>query len=213
MVYVLLHRENVFKFIGNGFNSDWTILLALFIFSFPKRVNNSYSYSFSFSFSFSNYHFFKKFSNRFIALCFGGLSVLIRPTSAIFWAFLGIHHLLFETKSINNAFKLVFFQVFPVAIGVIALALGTDYLFYGKLVFVPFNFLQFNIVKDFARFYGTHPWHWYFSQGFIGMVGSMNIFLAIGVYLSSAKQRLLFWIVLLNLILLSFQAHKEFRYL
>jgi hypothetical protein len=34
-------------------------------------------------------------------------------------------------------------------------------------VFVQYNFLHFNVFEGVANFYGTHPWHWYFTQGIV----------------------------------------------
>ena len=35
----------------------------------------------------------------------------------------------------------------------------------GEIVFTTWKFLEFNLVNDFGSFYGTHPWHWNFTQG------------------------------------------------
>ena len=38
---------------------------------------------------------------------------------------------------------------------------------------LPHNFnLTYQIFQSVAGFYGIHPWHWYFSQGFPAMLGS-----------------------------------------
>jgi hypothetical protein len=50
----------------------------------------------------------------------------------------------------------------------VTLAVGfVDFSFYKTPTFPIFNFLYFNIVQDIATFYGTHPWHWYISQGLV----------------------------------------------
>lgn len=36
---------------------------------------------------------------------------------------------------------------------------------------VQFNFLKFNIFYSVADFYGSHPWHWYITQGFAVVIG------------------------------------------
>lgn len=28
-----------------------------------------------------------------------------------------------------------------------------------------YNFLEFNFLSDLGSFYGSHPWHWYLTQG------------------------------------------------
>jgi phosphatidylinositol glycan class B len=47
----------------------------------------------------------------------------------------------------------------------VALSCGVDYLFYGELTFVPWNFVKFNVAHNISAFYGTHPFHWYLTQG------------------------------------------------
>jgi len=52
------------------------------------------------------------------------------------------------------------------------LSLVIDWICYGKLVNVYYNFLEFNFLADLGSFYGTHPWHWYLSQGLVVLLGS-----------------------------------------
>ena len=52
------------------------------------------------------------------------------------------------------------------------LSLVVDWICYGKLVNVYYNFLEFNFLSDLGSFYGTHPWHWYLSQGLVVLLGS-----------------------------------------
>lgn len=42
---------------------------------------------------------------------------------------------------------------------------AVDSWFYGRLVFVPWNFAKFNVLSGLSSHYGTHPWHWYLTQG------------------------------------------------
>ena len=46
-----------------------------------------------------------------------------------------------------------------------------DRICYGKWINVHYNFLQFNVLEGAGAFYGSHPWHWYFSQGFFVIMG------------------------------------------
>lgn len=52
------------------------------------------------------------------------------------------------------------------------LSVVVDWMCYGKLVNVYYNFLEFNFLSDLGSFYGTHPWHWYLSQGLVVLLGS-----------------------------------------
>ena len=41
-----------------------------------------------------------------------------------------------------------------------------DRYFYGRWELVPLNFFRFNVLEGGSAAYGSHPWHWYISQGF-----------------------------------------------
>lgn len=49
---------------------------------------------------------------------------------------------------------------------VLVLSILIDRWFYGDWILVQMNFLEFNILKGGGSFYGTHPWHWYLTQGY-----------------------------------------------
>ena len=36
---------------------------------------------------------------------------------------------------------------------------------------MPLEFVKFNVLAGVGDFYGTHPWHWYISQGYGGESG------------------------------------------
>lgn len=38
-------------------------------------------------------------------------------------------------------------------------------------VLVQLNFLKFNVLQNLGTFYGSHPWHWYFTQGLPVVLG------------------------------------------
>jgi len=48
---------------------------------------------------------------------------------------------------------------------VVVLSCGLDYLFYGQMTLVAWNFVKFNVAQNVSAFYGTHPFHWYWTQG------------------------------------------------
>ena len=47
-----------------------------------------------------------------------------------------------------------------------------DRICYGRWVYVHYNFVQFNVISNMGTFYGSHPWHWYITQGFVVVMGS-----------------------------------------
>jgi phosphatidylinositol glycan class B len=90
---------------------------------------------------------------------------------------------------------------------------GLDYIYYGKFVFVPWNFIYFNILKDIGSFYGTHPWHWYLTQGLPAIVASFIPFSAIGIYFSSDNQQKFYAVlIVIQTFVMSLLKHKEFRF-
>ena len=64
------------------------------------------------------------------------------------------------------------FTVVFCSLTVLLLSVAIDWICYGKLVNVYYNFLEFNFLSDLGSFYGTHPWHWYLSQGLVVLLGS-----------------------------------------
>jgi GPI mannosyltransferase 3 len=64
---------------------------------------------------------------------------------------------------------------------IILLSSLIDRIFYGKWVNVYYNFLEFNFLSNMGSFYGSHPWHWYFSQGLIVVLATHIIPLVVAV--------------------------------
>ncbi|KAM7498233.1 hypothetical protein LguiA_022647 [Lonicera macranthoides] len=61
-----------------------------------------------------------------------------------------------------------------------------DYLMYGSWVLVALNFLKFSFLSSGGgHYYGTHKWHWYFTQGLITvMLFTFLPFSLAGIFLS-----------------------------
>eukprot|EP01130_Rhizamoeba_saxonica_P002597 TRINITY_DN12371_c0_g1_i1.p1 TRINITY_DN12371_c0_g1~~TRINITY_DN12371_c0_g1_i1.p1 ORF type:complete len:485 (+),score=40.51 TRINITY_DN12371_c0_g1_i1:1-1455(+) len=146
---------------------------------------------------------------RNIAVLVASLSFIIRPTTGILWLFLGIVEL-FELKGIRDRF---IFVAHTGIIGslVVAISLLIDKHYYGQWTFVIYNFLYFNVVEGASSIYGSHPFHWYFTQGLPTMLGPYIIPLLIGVYLMKDKNYIVIvgWFVSV----FSLLPHKEFRFL
>lgn len=89
------------------------------------------------------------------------------------------------------------------------------------LVIVPWTFIYTNIVQSIAIFYGTHPFHWYISQGLPLMLFTFIPLTLYGLYQHSATTttttstttramvQLVGWVVAVYSLL----SHKEFRFL
>ncbi|CAA7407566.1 unnamed protein product [Spirodela intermedia] len=144
--------------------------------------------------------------SRKFALLIAALACIVRPTSAITWLYLGI----WEFVKADDRYKFLFLEVFPIGILVLVLSCMLDWLMYGSLVFVPLNFLKFNLLSSGGDYYGTHKWHWYFTQGFPAMLLTFLPFSLIGI-IHSKKWRpsgLVAWVLGVHSIL----GHKEFRF-
>ncbi|KAK8969474.1 Dol-P-Man:Man(7)GlcNAc(2)-PP-Dol alpha-1,6-mannosyltransferase [Platanthera guangdongensis] len=140
------------------------------------------------------------------ALFISALACAIRPTSAIIWIYVGICDLL----GIRRKYKFLFLEVLPIGILVFALTCLLDWWMYGSWTFVAINFLKFNFFSSGGDYYGTHVWHWYFTQGFPVMIFTFLPYTLFGI-LKSNEWRLsglLAWV----LGLYSKLGHKEFRF-
>lgn len=102
-----------------------------------------------------------------------------------------------------------FFFFVSIRILVLSLSFMLDWLMYGSLVLVPLNFLKFNLLSSGGDYYGTHKWHWYFSQGFPAMLLTFLPFSLIGIIHSKnwKLSGLVAWVLGVHSIL----GHKEFR--
>lgn len=113
----------------------------------------------------------------FLSLLFGGIGCIIRCTSLVVWGPLVLSSLVLGKVT----FKEIFFDVLKVLPILLLLSFGVDLYFYKTLTFVHWNFLKFNIFKNVASSYGTHPFHWYLTQGIPVVLSFHLIFLVIGL--------------------------------
>lgn len=113
-----------------------------------------------------------------------------------------------------NNFRVSTSFLIPLICYIRSLVLGItfllDRLMYGSWILVPLNFLKFNVLSSGGDFYGTHKWHWYFTQGFSAMLFSFIPFSISGI-ITSRKWKLtglIIWVLGIHSLL----GHKEFRY-
>lgn len=99
------------------------------------------------------------------------------------------------------------------AIGSSAITVGllVDRLCYGHWTVPAINFYSANVSGGVSRLYGVHPWHWYWTEGFTAMLGTMIPYTIIGVCISSTRQLAL--VCGLVVAAYSLAPHKEFRFL
>lgn len=139
-------------------------------------------------------------------LAIAALACAIRPTSAITWVYVG----LLELAVTRDRLKFLVLEVVPIGALVLGFSCLLDRLMYGSWVIVPLNFLKFNFLSSGGDYYGTHKWHWYFSQGFTVMLFTFLPFSIAGSIKSKCWKLsgLIAWV----LIVYSIQGHKEFRF-
>ncbi|WZZ30672.1 hypothetical protein YC2023_014073 [Brassica napus] len=144
--------------------------------------------------------------NRKWGLVIAALACAVRPTSAIIWLYVGTLEL-FLTP---NKVKFVVLEVIPIGSLVLGFTCLLDRMMYGSWVIVPLNFLKFNFLSSGGDYYGTHPWHWYFSQGFLVMLFTFTPLSIAGIIKSKDKKlsALILWV----LTVYSLLGHKEFRF-
>lgn len=71
----------------------------------------------------------------------------------------------FHSKSSPSSFLSLFGSYGLIALLCLAFSVVTDYLVFGRWTVNQLNFLRFNLFGGGGSFYGTHPWHWYFTVG------------------------------------------------
>lgn len=158
------------------------------------------------------------------------LACLVRPTAAVLWLPLCLWHINFSRATLgslgfthfhllsiiiitHDVIRVAVTLFLPVGLIAISASLLMDRLFYGYFVLVQKNFIEFNLINDLGAFYGTHPWHWYFSQGFAVVMTTHIPSFVMGAKMGYKKNGLLLWTVLWTLCIYSFTSHKEFRFI
>ncbi|KAI9199514.1 Alg9-like mannosyltransferase family-domain-containing protein [Polychytrium aggregatum] len=142
-----------------------------------------------------------------IALAVAAAGCIVRPTNAILWIFMGTH-LLWQNR--KNSLSILG-KVAVVATVAIVFAVVIDKAFYKSLTFTPFNFFKVNIVHNISIFYGGHPWHWYWTQGY--PVVALTFIPAMILGIRKTRLRLPLFLMLWTIGGYSLLAHKEFRFI
>uniref|UniRef100_A0A3B5APD0 Mannosyltransferase n=1 Tax=Stegastes partitus TaxID=144197 RepID=A0A3B5APD0_9TELE len=139
-------------------------------------------------------------SRKYLALV--ALAVIIRPTALIVWFPLIVYHFWHE----DNKLRLITHNYIPIGF-VLSL------MFPSQWTLVQWNFVKFNIIHSVADFYGSHPWHWYFTQGFAVVIGPHLPFFLHGCALASRRYKILLAAVVWTIVVYSLLPHKEFRFI
>ncbi|XP_031472395.1 GPI mannosyltransferase 3 isoform X2 [Phasianus colchicus] len=150
-----------------------------------------------------------KMGSRWKYLSLIALAIVIRPTAAIPWIPLVFSHFLQEQKKAD----LILYNCIPVGLVTLGTSLIIDRVFFGEWVLVQLNFLKFNVLQNLGTFYGSHPWHWYFTQGLPVILGTHLPFFIHGCVMAPKRYRIFLGAVIWTLLVYSTLSHKEFRFI
>ncbi|XP_061203440.1 GPI mannosyltransferase 3 [Neopsephotus bourkii] len=146
-------------------------------------------------------------SCKYLALI--ALAIIIRPTAVILWIPLVFSHFFQEQRKAD----FILHSCIPVGLVTIGTSLIIDRVFFGEWVLVQLNFLKFNVLQNFGTFYGSHPWHWYFTQGLPVILGTHLPFFIHGCVLAPKRYRIFLMAVIWTVLVYSTLSHKEFRFI
>ena len=149
-----------------------------------------------------------------------GACVTMRPTSAVLWVYVGLSEI-YRLGNWKETSRMIIFQVLPVMAFWLGVSFSVDFWFYGEWTNVLFNFFDFNFVKGLDKLYGTHPFYWYFTEGFTANIAFFlpvyffSIHKAVYEPFSALKLQMTYFqgLVLFTLLVFSFGGHKEFRFI
>ena len=149
-----------------------------------------------------------------------GACVTMRPTSAVLWVYVGLSEI-YRLGCWEETSRMIVFEVFPAMVFWLGVSFSVDWWFYGEWTNVLFNFFDFNFVKGLDKLYGTHPFYWYFTEGFTANTAFFLPIYFFAIYKTvyepspSLKLQMKYFhgLVLFTLFAFSFGGHKEFRFI
>ncbi|KAK6529811.1 glycosylphosphatidylinositol anchor biosynthesis [Arthrobotrys megalospora] len=98
-----------------------------------------------------------------LATIFAALSFTVRPTNGLItWAIGPL--ILQQLPSFSERLRAVLHIAF-VSLLVLSLNAFIDYTYYNRLTLPFIEFYRLNVSQSISSFYGTSPWHYYYSQG------------------------------------------------
>jgi phosphatidylinositol glycan class B len=159
------------------------------------------------------------------SLCLAAFAVVLRPTNLFIWATVAIVSLVrvSTNRTAVDAKAAVLTLVRETLLCgslVLAISFCSDRLYFGTWTVPPYHWLNFNISKSLAVFYGRNPWHYYLLQGIPLLCTTSLPFAARALYKPSAATeqqlatlRTLTYTVFTTVLALSLISHKEVRFI
>lgn len=156
-----------------------------------------------------------------ISLSLAALAVVLRPTNLFIWSPVAIATLV---RSLNSNTLLFVREIILCGSLVLAVSIVADRWFFGFWTFPPWRWLNFNVSKSLAVFYGRNPWHYYLLQGIPLLCTTSLPFVLQALWkpkgpandMSGHKTlalQTLSWAVFTTCIILSLISHKEVRFI
>lgn len=142
-------------------------------------------------------------------LCF------MRPTAAIHWLPLCVYHI---QKSSHSVVQLLLKRYLLIGLIAGGISIAIDSYAHGAFVVTPLEFFKANIVENIGHFYGSLPWHWYFTVGLPTVLGAFTVPFLFAIVQTvrnrdSYRDRFVLLLsVLFSLCVYSVLSHKEFRF-
>lgn len=145
---------------------------------------------------------------RRVALVAAGACFVFRPTSAVIWLFFAAVHF-FETRRKLN----FILEASLISSLVLIVAAAIDAAYFGDFVSPLLQFVKFNFLSSGAAHYGSHPWHWYLSNGLPMLLGPFILPFALGLLKMRSQDKKFAALILTNVAAFSLIGHKEARFL
>ncbi|KAF4454088.1 GPI mannosyltransferase 3 [Fusarium austroafricanum] len=170
---------------------------------------------------------FKNLRSLRASLCLAALAVVLRPTNVLIWVtivFFALTRISLQGTSpivFSTALVLIREAVLCGSL-ILATSIASDRLYFGFWTFPAYNFLNFNLTKDLAVFYGRNPWHYYLLQGLplictTGLPFAVAALYKPSLYATSTNQsntlKTLAYTVFTTIGALSLISHKEVRFI
>ncbi|PHH60162.1 hypothetical protein CDD81_2080 [Ophiocordyceps australis] len=151
------------------------------------------------------------------SLCLAALAVVLRPTNVLIWVTIAA---VSATRIAPSSLLVLVRETIVCGALVLALSLVSDRLYFGVWTLPAVNWLNFNISKSLAVFYGRNPWHYYLVQGIPLLCTTSLPFVLWGLYSPAASSRqqantlkCLVYAVAVTVTILSLISHKEVRFI
>lgn len=170
-----------------------------------------------------------------VCLLLAATAVVLRPTNLLIWAaLLTVTVTRLTLDGVSSGLPRAVLLRLAVEIAacgstILAVSAVSDRLFYGAWTFPLLIFLDVNVTRDIAVFYGHNPWHYYLSQGLPLLTMASLPFAVVGTFhglfslsspssspsalLTSNARRALAFVVVSTVTAMSLIAHKEVRFL